>query len=229
MTSTAPTGSIRAGRRLLTAPALAGVAYLVAWLAGLAVWPSNPDVASSGSQVVAAYTGHRGQAMLQSLLVHGVAAVALAVVVLALDQAALRRAPGSDARVTVVAGVGAAFVSLVQCALGLVLAGWAVPDGDTGRARLLFAAVNRLDGIKMLALAAMAAAGAALVHRTRLLPGWLGWLGGLLAVALVVSGIGYLLLSSTLAPTAFVSGPLLLVWVTATGISLGGLQETRRR
>jgi hypothetical protein len=54
----------------------------------------------------------------------------------------------------VVAGVGAAVVSLVQCALGLVLAGWAVPDGDTGRARLLFAAVNRLDGIKMLALAA---------------------------------------------------------------------------
>jgi hypothetical protein len=44
-------------------------------------------------------------------------------------------------------------------------------------------------------------------------------------VALVVSGIGYLLLSSTLAPTAYVSGLLLLVWVTAAGISLGGLQE----
>jgi len=43
-------------------------------------------------------------------------------------------------------------------------------------------------------------------------------------VALVVSGIGYLLLSSALAPAAFVSGPLLLIWVTAVGISLGGLQ-----
>jgi hypothetical protein len=32
-------------------------------------------------------------------------------------------------------------------------------------------------------------------------------------------------LSSALAPTVFVAGPLLLVWVTATGISLGGLQE----
>jgi hypothetical protein len=77
----------------------------------------------------------------------------------------------------------------------------------------------------MLALAAMAASGAALVRRTRLLPGWLGYLSALLAAALVVSGVGYLLLSSTLAPAAFVAGPLLLVWVTATGISLAGLQE----
>jgi hypothetical protein len=90
-----------------------------------------------------------------------------------------------------------------------------------GGNRLLFAAVNRLDGVKMLALAAMAAGGAVLVRRTRLLPSWQGYLGFLLAVALVVSGAGYLLLSSALAPAAFVSGPLLLVWVTATGISLG--------
>jgi hypothetical protein len=73
-----------------------------------------------------------------------------------------------------VAGVGAAVVSLVQCALGLWLAGWAVPDGEAGRAGALFAAINRLDGVKMLALAAMAAGGAALVRRTHLLAGWLG-------------------------------------------------------
>ena len=145
--------------------------------------------------------------------------------VLALGQAARRRDAEQLARATVVAGVSAAVVSLLQCALGLLLAGWAVPDGDSGQAGLLFAAINRLDGVKMLALAAMAASGAALVRRTRLLPGWLGYLGALLAVALVFSGIGYLLLSSTLAPAAFVSGLLLLVWVTAAGISLGRLPE----
>jgi hypothetical protein len=190
------------------------------------VWPSNLDVAASGSQVVAAYTGHRGVAITQSLLVHGVAAVALAVVVLALGQAARRRDGGPLARATVVAGVSAAAVSLLQCALGLLLAGWVVPDGDSGRAGSLFAAINRLDGVKMLALAAMAASAADLVRRTRLLPGWLGWLGVLLAVALVVSGVGYLLLSSALAPTAFVSGALLLVWVAAAGISLEGRSRT---
>jgi hypothetical protein len=225
MTSTAPSRSIGGRTRLLTAPAVAGVAYLVAWVTGLAVWPTNLDVAASGSRVVAAYTGHRGAAMAQSLLVHGVAALALAVVVLALGQAARHRDAGPLARAAVVAGIGAAVVSLLQCALGLLLAGWAVPDGDSGRAGSLFAAINRLDGVKMLALAAMAASGAVLVRRTRLLPSWLGYLGALLAVALVVSGVGYLLLSSALAAAAFVSGPLLVVWVTATGISLAGPQE----
>jgi hypothetical protein len=221
MTSTASSGPVGARGRLLTVPAVAGLTYLVAWLAGLAVWPSNLDVAASGGQVVAAYSGHRAVAMTQSLLVHGVAGVALAVVVLALGQAARGRDGGPLAGATVVAGVGAAAVSLLQCALGLLLAGWAVPDGDAGRAGALFAAVNRLDGVKMLALAALAAGGAALARRTRLLPAWLGWLGAVLAVALVVSGIGYLLLRSGLAPAAFVSGPLLLVWVTAVGLWLG--------
>jgi hypothetical protein len=227
MASTAPSRSIGGRNRLLTAPAVAGVTYLLAWVAGLAVWPSNLDVAASGSRVVATYSGHRGVAMTQSLLVHGVAAIALAVVVLALGQAARDRDAGSLAPATVMAGIGAALVSLLQCALGLLLAGWVVPDGDSGRAGSLFAAINRLDGVKMLALAAMAAGGAALVRRTRLLPAWLGWLAALLAVALVVSGVGYLLLSSALAPAAFVSGPLLVVWVTATGISLAGPQEGR--
>ena len=174
MTSTAPSRPIGGRTRLLTAPAVAGVAYLLAWVTGLAVWPSNLDVGASGSQAVAAYTGHQGVAMTQSLLVHGVAAVALAIVVLALGQAARRRDGGPLGPAMVVAGVGAA-----------------------------------------------------LVRRTRLLPSWLGYLGALLAVALVVSGIGYLLLSSTLAPTAYVAGLLLLAWVTAAGISLGGFQERR--
>jgi hypothetical protein len=67
MTSSAPSRPISGRGGLLTAPAVAGVAYLVAWLTGLAVWPSNLDVAASGSQVVTAYTGHRDVAMLQSL------------------------------------------------------------------------------------------------------------------------------------------------------------------
>jgi hypothetical protein len=70
------------------------------------VWPSNLDVAASGSQVVAAYSGHRDVAMLRSLLVHGVAAaVALAVVVLALGQAAHGRAGFLSAAVNRLDGV----------------------------------------------------------------------------------------------------------------------------
>ena len=48
MTSTTTSRSAGGRSSLLTAPALAGLAYLVAWVAGLAVWPSNLDVAASG-------------------------------------------------------------------------------------------------------------------------------------------------------------------------------------
>src|SRR4030095_2549423 len=110
-------------------------------------------------------SGHQGAAMTQSLLVHGVAGVALAIVVLAIGRAARRRDAGPLGPVMVVAGVGAAVVSLAQCALGLLLAGSGGPRGGSGRAGSLFAAVNRLDGVKMLALAVMAASGAAMVRR----------------------------------------------------------------
>ena len=207
-------------RGLLTAPALAGIAYTLAWIVGLATWPANLDVAASGAQVLAAYTGHQGQAMLQYFLVEGVAAVALASVVLALGRAARRRGAVRLGRVSLAFGFGAANLSLVQCALGLVLAGHLVPSGDAGQAAFVFALISRLDGVKMFGLAALAVAGVGLALRVGVLPRWLGFTGILLAVALLVSGVGYLLLNTTLALAAAVSLALLLVWVTGAGISL---------
>jgi hypothetical protein len=94
-----------------------------------------------------------------------------------------------------------------------VLAGSARP----GTAHLLYEAVNRLDGVKMFALAALALAGVA----SRLLPRWLAYVGVALAVSIVGSGIAYLLLIQGLAVLAYVSGVLLLLFVTATGVVLG--------
>ncbi len=45
-------------------------------------------------------------------------------------------------------------------------------------------------------------------------------LGALLAAALVTSGLGYLLLNPGLASAVYVSGVLLLIFVSATGIAL---------
>jgi hypothetical protein len=118
-------------------------------------------VDASGVEVVAAYAGHQGEAMAQYLLVEGVAAVALALVVLALGRAARRHRARLSGRVTLVAGLGAA-----------------------------------------------------------ILPRWLGYTGAVLAVALIVSGLGYLLLDTTLAPAAAVSLSLLLIWVTGAGLTV---------
>ena len=71
----------------------------------------------------------------------------------------------------------------------------------------------------MFALAAMAVAGVGLVRR-EVLPRWLGYTAAVLTVALIASGTGYLLLNTAFAQAAFVAGPLLLVWVTGTGVAL---------
>jgi hypothetical protein len=218
--ATAPSMSVgRRSRNLIAAPAVAGIAYTAAWVLGLAVWPSNLDVAASNVKVVATYSAHQGAAMTQYLLIEGVAAIALAVVVIALRRAARRHGADRLGRVTVVAGFTAVALSLAQCALGLLLAGSVAPDGDADGAGRLFDLINRMDGVKMFALAAMAVAGVGLVRRA-VLPRWLGYTAALLTVALIVSGAGYLLLNTKLAEAVFVSGPLLLVWVTGAGVAL---------
>jgi hypothetical protein len=216
----APISSLgRRGRSLITAPAVAGIAYATAWVLGLAVWPSNLDVAASNVKVLATYRAHEGAAMTQYVLVEGVAAIALAVVVIALAQAARRRGARGLGLAAVVAGLSAVALSLVECVLGLVLAGALAPHGDTDRAGRLFELINRIDGFKMVALAVLVVAGVGLV-RGAVLPRWLGYIAALLAVALIVSGAGYLLLETTLTQAVFVSGPLLLVWVSGSGIAL---------
>jgi hypothetical protein len=217
--ATAPGMSL--GRRSwITAPTVAGIAYTTAWVLGLAVWPSNLDVAASNVKVVATYSTHQREAIAQYLLIEGVAAIALAVVVVALGRAARRRRAPQLGRVMVVTGLTAVALSLAQCALGLLLAGSFAPNGETDRAGALFDLINRMDGVKMFALAAMAAAGVGLVRR-KVLPRWLGYTAAALTVTLIASGAGYLLLNTTLAQAVFVSGPLLLVWVTGAGVTLG--------
>ena len=219
-TARAPTLSLgRHGRSLITSPAAAGIAYSTAWVLGLAVWPSNLDVATSNVKVLATYRAHQGAAMTQYLLVEGLAALALAVVAIALSRAARRREASRLGIATVVAGLPAAALSLVECALGSLLAGSVAPDGEAERAGQLFDLINRIDGVKMFALAVMAVAGVGLVRRS-VLPRWLGYTAALLAAAMVASGVGLLLLNTALAQAVFVSGPLLLVWVTGAGIEL---------
>ena len=162
--ATAPGMSVgRRRRSLITAPAVAGIAYTTAWVLGLAVWPSNLDVAATDAKVVTTYSAHPGAAMTQYLLLEGLAAIALAVVATALGRAARRNRAERLGRVTVVAGLTAVALSLAECALGLLLAGSAAPHGETDRTGRLFDLINRIDGVKMVALAAMAVAGAGLV------------------------------------------------------------------
>lgn len=196
------------------APILAAAIYVAAWIVGLAIWPSNPSVSASGADVVRTYGAHQAVAVVQFLLVEGIAAIALAAVVLALAQAV-----GRAGRAVLATGLTACLISVTQCVLGVVLAAWLAAPAHVGAAADVFEAINRLDGVKMFLLAALIAT-AVRARRELGSPSW--WTGvGLLAIlALVVSGIGYLVLDDALAAAAFASLPLLLVWVAATAAIL---------
>lgn len=205
--------------RLLTVPWVTGIAYTLCWIAGVSVPAPSPKLAASGAGIAAAIAGHRTAVAAQIALEEGLPAVGLAIVSVVLARAARRSGAVTAARFAAISGVAAAAISLLQFALGVALAGTTAP----GAAHLLYESVNRLDGAKMLTLAVLGVAGAA----SGLLPRWLRYVAIALSAAIVGSGFGYLLLLQDLAALAYVSGPLLLVFITSTGVVLrnGGLDH----
>jgi hypothetical protein len=204
-------GGLRRG--LLTVTGVTGIAYALSWIAGLSVGAPSPKLTASGAEIVAALAGHGTAVTTQFALTEGLPAVGLAIVSIALALAARRSGAIEVARVAAIAGVAAALISLTQFVLGVALAGATAP----GTAHLLYQAINRLDGVKMLTLAILALAGAA----SALLPRWLRYEAIALAIAITGSGVAYLLLLQGPAALAYVSLPLLLVFITGTGIALG--------
>lgn len=212
-------------------PVVAGLVYVAAWVADLVIGPASLDVTAPGTAVVSAYAGQQGAAIAQALLTEGVAAVALAVVVLTLGQAARGRRSPRIARRTEVAGLAAVVLSLVRCVQGVRLAGWVAPGGDSSRAGSLFQLISRIDGVKMLLLSIIAVSGMTLARRARALPPRPAFPGVVLTAALAGGGFGYLALSPALAWLACVSLPLMLIWVAGMGLWLSrgpGVSQANR-
>lgn len=205
-----------AARRL---PAVAGVGYSLAWIISLSVGAPNPSVAARGSQVVAAFAGHGGPAMAMFVLAEGVAAAALAVVVIAAARAA-RPGPRRAGLAGAGFGIAAAVVSWAELAVGAWLVYGPVAGRRAADAETAYQVLMRLDGAKMFLLAAMAVALSVVALTSPVLPRWLAPLGFALAASLVVSGLGYVLLAPGLAAAVYVSGILLLAFVTSTGVTL---------
>lgn len=201
-----------ARRRPLTVPAVTGIAYTLTWIAGLAIPAPSPGLTASGAEITKALAGHQAAVAVQFALTEGLPAAGLAIVSVAIARTLRRAGAIRAARFAMVGGVTAALISLLQFVLGMTLAASTAP----GAAHLLNSTIDRLDGVKMLALAALAVAGAA----SDVLPRWLRYAGIALAITISATGVGYLLLLPGPATLAYVSLPLLLLFITGAGVTL---------
>jgi hypothetical protein len=200
------------GAHGVLSPAVAGIGYAMSWVVGLAVHASGPAIDAPAAVVADHYATSGGAAAVSSVLIHGVAAVAL----VAVTRAVHRRSAAGDgaAARSRRAAVLAAAVSGAQLAIGLLLAADVVAPVAAGG---LFDALNRLDGVKLLLLAVAAVAAWQSAGGGR--PRWVARLGLPLAATLAVGGVGYLLLAPGLAVAAAPALLLLLVWVAASGVA----------
>jgi hypothetical protein len=97
-----PAGAGR--RRFVSLPAAAGIDYSAAWIISLSVGAPNPSVNAPGAQDVADFAGHGGPTMTMFVFAEGVAAVALAIVVLSVAMVA--RSCGARPESLAAAGFG---------------------------------------------------------------------------------------------------------------------------
>jgi hypothetical protein len=215
MPAVEPAPRIARARRLLTIPGVFGIGYALSWIAGLSVPAPSPRFGASGNEIVTALAGHGTNVALQFALTEGLPAAGIAVISVCLARAARDRGAARASRIALISGVTAAAMSLFQFVIGIALTATTAP----ATAHLLYQAVDRMDGIKMLTLAVLAAAGASAT--SAVLPRWLRYTAAALAVSIAASGIGYLLLQPSLALAAAPALVLLLVFMTGTSLVLG--------
>jgi hypothetical protein len=216
-----PAPRIARARRLLTIPGVFGIGYALSWIAGLSVPAPSPRFGAPGNEIVTALAGHGTNVVLQLALTEGLPAAGIAVISVSLARTARDRGAVRSSRIASISGIAAAAISLLQFVIGIALTATTAP----ATAHLLYQAVNRMDGIKMLALAVLAAAGASATSATSaasaVLPRWLRYTAAALTVAIAAAGIGYLLLQPSLALAAAPALVLLLVFMTGTSLVLG--------
>ena len=194
---------------------LAGSVYVASWLVGLVVAPVGP-AHDATPRVIHEFVGTNSAVLLlQSVLVHGIAGVALGLVALGVGSVV---AAGRARAVAVGAGVAAAIASLVQTGLAVAEVRSAAGT-DLARTASWLQAVNDVDVVKLALLAVFAVA----LGRAAgdLLPGWVRTLGRWLAPLLVVGATAFVV-GGPLPTTALeLSLVLLLVWVGAVSWRLG--------
>jgi hypothetical protein len=193
---------------------------VAAWLIGLGLASSGPGAFDPAVEVHEYFVDHRSVALMQSVLVHGVAGVALIVFALALGRRYAGDAVRTPRNLTVVSATAAAVVSFLQVGLMVSLYTHVGGGGGAEGTRSLFNAINKADTLKLVLLAVFVASASFAAARLAALPRWISWLGALLAPILVLGGLAFVFDAAVFDVALLNSLPLLLLWVGATTVTL---------
>src|SRR5262249_11764299 len=113
----------------------------------------------------------------------------------------LRRAEGGSPRLTVMAGLGAAFTTVFGALGGVLLAVLPIVGvkdlGPTGT-RTFYILATDVGILALIGVAVLTAASSAVVFRSRVLPVAVGWLGALVAVVALVGAYATVSTSDTI-------------------------------
>jgi hypothetical protein len=219
-----------------TVSAVSGVLFVVVLLVGLYV---APDLVYPEEQVGGVsgsfYVNYESRLLAQAVL-FGVASV-LFLFFLGGLRAFLARAEGQEPRLApVVLAAGAVFTGLGLLQAATLTALVALRGNELGvraqgsgwAARALFYLEGAIGDLALFPFAAFLAAAAMVLVRTRVLPGWLGWIGAALGLVVGLLAAGSIV-GLDIEPADQAILVLALVWVAALAICLDWLPSASRR
>ena len=188
---------------------IASAIYISAWIVGLFVAPAAPANDAAASTIHAYYLDHAAASFNQSLLLHGLAGIALVGLAWVLPKAAHASMSGTLAVRWF--GYLAAVVSFAQVGVA-VFATHNVDGTSAVTSRTFFQAINTLDAVKLVFLAGFVVTATVVAHRAGMAPKWMRILAPVLALLLPIGGAEFITGNVVLAAALDVSLLGLLLW-----------------
>ena len=202
--------------------ALFGFVYVLVWVIGLVLPTGTLSTSMPNAEIQQVLLAHSQARLIQVYLIDGIAGISI--LLFAVATASLFRTSDEDNRsltsVVLGAGIAAGSISLVQAGVQQTLINPELLASSDSPFRVLLILVNQIDTFKLMALALLSLSTSILGLRTRVISVWIGWLGFVLTMALILGGLSFASANSILTPVLFASLPMLLIWVASVSFAM---------
>jgi hypothetical protein len=195
-----------------------GFLYVTVWVIGLLIPTGTLSPSMSNAELQQVLLANQLARLIHVYLIDGVAGIAILLFAVAVSSLFLSAEDRNLARVVMSAGVVAGTISLVQAGVQQTLVNPDLLASAETPFRALLVLINQIDTFKLMALALLSVFTSILGLRTRLISAWINWLGVVLAIALLLGGLGFAFTNSMLTTVLFASLPMLLIWVGAVSM-----------